>query len=214
MTEFTKEWIAKARNACIFFGEPATTEFRKALDEIERLQAENEKLKSKATTNDFILLELNDMLKEKQQRVQELEHYEKLIQEWVRDKVEGLDNLEEIEKMVRLVDDINRKNAGVSCGWCNETFDTKDEIKQHALTCKDNPLAQRIAELEQERRWIPVSERLPEENVYVQVASSGDVFHAKMYLKYGEPKWVWQGYDVEFVTHWQPKPQPPKEVTK
>ncbi len=38
MTEFTSEWIAKARNACIFFGEPATTEFRKALDEIERLQ--------------------------------------------------------------------------------------------------------------------------------------------------------------------------------
>lgn len=38
MTEFTPEWIAKARNACIFFGEPATTEFRKALDHIEHLQ--------------------------------------------------------------------------------------------------------------------------------------------------------------------------------
>jgi len=45
MTEFTPEWIAKARNACIFFGEPATTEFRKALDEIERLQKENKELK-------------------------------------------------------------------------------------------------------------------------------------------------------------------------
>ena len=38
MTEFTPEWITKARNACIFFGEPATTEFRNALDHIERLQ--------------------------------------------------------------------------------------------------------------------------------------------------------------------------------
>ena len=36
MTEFTPEWIAKARNACIFFGEPATTEFRKVLDHIEQ----------------------------------------------------------------------------------------------------------------------------------------------------------------------------------
>lgn len=44
MTEFAKEWIDKARNACIFFGEPATTEFRKALDEIERLQARAQEL--------------------------------------------------------------------------------------------------------------------------------------------------------------------------
>ena len=81
-------------------------------------------------------------------RVHELEHYEKLLHEWAHERVERLDNLEEIEKMVRLVDDINRKNAGVACGWCNETFDTKDEIKQHAMTCKDNPLAQRIIRLQ------------------------------------------------------------------
>jgi len=44
MTEFTPEWIAKARNACIFFGEPATTEFIKALDYIEHLQARVQEL--------------------------------------------------------------------------------------------------------------------------------------------------------------------------
>jgi len=44
MTEFTPEWITKARNACIFFGEPATTEFINALDHIERLQKRIEEL--------------------------------------------------------------------------------------------------------------------------------------------------------------------------
>lgn len=121
MTEFTSEWIAGARE--VVGNDDASPSGQIAfiaLDEIERLQA----------------------------RVQELEHYEKLLHEWVHERVEGLDNLEEIEKMVRLVDDINRKNAGVACGWCNETFDTKDEIKQHAMTCKDNPLAQRIIRLQ------------------------------------------------------------------
>ena len=72
-------------------------------------------------------------------------------------------------------------------------------------------LKQCIAELEAERRWIPVSERLPEECVYVQVTDGKDVFQAKMYLKYGKPKWVWQGYEVDNVTHWQSLPNPPQE---
>lgn len=120
MTEFTKEYIRSVRMCSYLIEPPASEVIEHLCDEIERLQA----------------------------RVQELEHYEKLLHEWVHNRVEELDNLEEIEKMVRLVDDINRKNAGVACGWCNETFDTKDEIKQHAMTCKDNPLAQRIIRLQ------------------------------------------------------------------
>lgn len=82
MTEFTAEDIEHYRKQyAIWTSRRQTTpaelllidRLRDALDHIERLQAENEKLKSEATTNDFILLELNDMLKEKQQRVQELE---------------------------------------------------------------------------------------------------------------------------------------------
>ena len=55
MTEFTPEWIAKARNACIFFGEPATTEFRKALDHIERLQKRIEELEVQLKSKDIII---------------------------------------------------------------------------------------------------------------------------------------------------------------
>jgi len=44
-----------------------------ALDEIELLQAENDRLKSDAEQNELILLELYEALKEKQERVQDLE---------------------------------------------------------------------------------------------------------------------------------------------
>jgi uncharacterized protein CbrC (UPF0167 family) len=55
MTEFTPEWIAKARNACIFFGEPATTEFRKALDHIEHLQKRVDELEVQLKSKDIII---------------------------------------------------------------------------------------------------------------------------------------------------------------
>jgi hypothetical protein len=70
---------------------------------------------------------------------------------------------------------------------------------------------QRIAELEQERRWIPVSERLP------------IIFG--WYLVYGRDASTRRNINVEYfrlnsktfsggfnITHWQPLPQPPKEV--
>ena len=55
MTEFTSEWIAKARNACILFGEPATTEFRKALDHIERLQKRVQELEVQLKSKNIVI---------------------------------------------------------------------------------------------------------------------------------------------------------------
>ena len=74
----------------------------------------------------------------------ELEHYKKLNNEWVKEKIEGLNTFEEVEKMVELADKIAKENAMIVCGWCNEKFETYDQIKQHALGCKENPLVQRI----------------------------------------------------------------------
>lgn len=43
--------------------------------------------------------------------------------------------------------------GSISCIWCAESFGTVDvhdrqAIAEHALTCKENPLVQRIKELE------------------------------------------------------------------
>jgi hypothetical protein len=63
------------------------------------------------------------------------------------------------------------------CAYCGVRFPLDDDaahlVSEHIRICEKHPmrlaeaeikcLQQRIAELEQERRWIPVSERLPEE---------------------------------------------------
>ena len=56
--------------------------------------------------------------------------------------------------------------------------------------------------------WIPVTERLPESDTAVIVATdSGMVFQCL----YAYDGWdLWDGYTVN-ITHWMPLPEPPKE---
>ena len=75
----------------------------------------------------------------------------------------------------------------------------------------------------QQMRWIPVEERLPEENVTV-LAFNADP-HAEKYVlaRYRTVVYLgcyWCQFDQEYdswcascwkVTHWMPLPQPPKE---
>lgn len=51
-------------------------------------------------------------------------------------------------------------------------------------------------------RWIPVTERLPDEGVRVLVYGGGAVYDARYYA--GE--WKWQAE----VTHWMSLPEPPE----
>ena len=81
-------------------------------------------------------------------RLAEFEHYKKLSEEWVKEKVDGLTTFEEIEKMVQLADRLSKEKAMIECGWCGEKYETRDQIKQHALSCKNNPVAQRLADFE------------------------------------------------------------------
>ena len=79
----------------------------------------------------------------------------------------------------------------------------------------------RIAELEEQRRWISVTERLPDhsENVLVRVTDSfGNVVLEDAYLlaQYiAGDGWIlemWPGIEGPNVTHWMPLPELPKEV--
>ena len=67
-------------------------------------------------------------------------------------------------------------------------------------------------ELEQERRWFSVRERIPENGIPVLVYN-GKIFTA--FFDYNE-NWVWYPARRAFsyvpgVTHWKPLPQPPSE---
>jgi hypothetical protein len=71
----------------------------------------------------------------------------------------------------------------------------------------DVALRKRIAELEAERRWIPVSERMPEDLQSVVIITNdsmtGIVRYLELYGREGFGAWS------EDVTHWMPLPEPP-----
>lgn len=74
--------------------------------------------------------------------------------------------------------------------------------------------AKRIAELETEKHWIPVAERLPEPMQHIiavgrnfpWLASPGPVIDTFVYNPYAYQPWM------EYITHWMPWPGFPKEV--
>ena len=64
-------------------------------------------------------------------------------------------------------------------------------------------------------KWIPVTERLPEEHKWVLCACRANIVEV---LRYDALMSEWQPtegnrvYMKGFVTHWMPLPEPPKEV--
>ena len=70
-----------------------------------------------------------------------------------------------------------------------------------------------IEKTEQNQKWIPVSERLPEENERVLGTKKGASAAFVFYGKRNNGNWVdleWSCYRYG-VTHWMPLPEPPKE---
>ena len=109
-------------------------------------------------------------------------------------------NSENIKKALRMA-------VNVGCG-----FEGDAEDAASLLSLIETNEA-RIAELEAERRWIPVSERLPEvnEDVFTLVYDTNDGSTSVCALKHhGDGVWfIWdKGYYV--VTHWMPMPKPPE----
>ena len=89
-------------------------------------------------------------------------------------------------------------------------YATSEQVRE------DQPLLiARIKELEAERRWIPVSEKLPKKMLNVQVWTSD--FGEEFPIAYYDPSWPtfieWNngiaGEHISNVTHWKPLPSPP-----
>ena len=67
---------------------------------------------------------------------------------------------------------------------------------------------------QEERRWIPVTERMPEESgMYIVTANDGHAQRVSFVLWQKKHRmWNLTGARSYWrVTHWQPMPQPPKE---
>ncbi len=70
-------------------------------------------------------------------------------------------------------------------------------------------LLDEIERLQNERRWIPVSERLPDIGVEVLVFDErGDIMIDELCRWQSELIWA---DDDDGVTHWMPRPLPPEE---
>ena len=81
-----------------------------------------------------------------------------------------------------------------------------------ALNGTVSNLIEQIAELSKPR-WIPVTERLPEDGQWVLVWGHGQKIPIMMFRESG----AWIDDQFEFhttVTHWMPLPEPPKEETE
>lgn len=76
----------------------------------------------------------------------------------------------------------------------------------------------RIAELEAERRWIPVNERMPKdcERVLVYADNSPQNYPRRAFYIYRLERWVsdevntYTVYGPMTITHWMPLPEPPE----
>jgi len=66
----------------------------------------------------------------------------------------------------------------------------------------------RIAELEESQRWIPVGERLPEDRLNVLTVSRGGLIISCFIDEY--KMWYAPCADRLNVTHWMPLPEPPE----
>ena len=62
------------------------------------------------------------------------------------------------------------------------------------------------------RRWIPVTERLPEKQGEYFVMIEGDKISTTLYYEWADKYWFDFPNGRKFVvTHWMPLPEPPKE---
>ena len=98
---------------------------------------------------------------------------------------------------------------------------TTCKMAAQRLEAQQTRIAQLEAELKEERRWIPVEERLPEPDKQVLAIVSGRWENITFDRAYELMSWssdegwireAWPELEDPEVTHWKPLPEPPEEV--
>ena len=94
------------------------------------------------------------------------------------------------------------------------------KVNAYKLLEDNHKLESRIAELEAERRWIPVGERLPEDGESVLIAVDSafapychvyEAFHHSAATQWATANGLYfHGVEYARVTHWMPLPEPPE----
>lgn len=113
----------------------------------------------------------------------------------------------EIQKLTARIAALEAENAELREG--RTLYDTymSDEAMRLIIASKQ-ALEAEVAALKEERRWIPVSERLPEKHTPVWVTTTWGEQHSGFLID-----GVWTGLFRDFregeITHWMPLPEPP-----
>ena len=87
---------------------------------------------------------------------------------------------------------------------CRTAWEYEDDIRD---------LTARIAELEEKQRWIPVSERLPEDKKHYMAVvincfnGSREIYRLRYY---GDGNWFSWASESNAVTHWKEEPELPE----
>lgn len=112
-----------------------------------------------------------------------------------------------------MYDELVKRLKETSCG-AEETlwWQAADAIEE--LSRENESLAKSVNEASEilRRRWIPVTERLPDDRVEVLVSSGMFAPLIEVAFYDGLFYSAWDGEtEIAAVTHWMPLPEPPKE---